>query len=112
MQVTPKTIVSIRYRMKNSRGEVLENIMESAPVSYLHGAGQILPTLESHLTGREAGASASVMVSKAEGFPGLDDDFYFDVIIDQVRWATDEELKRGQPLTTSKNGDCGPECCC
>lgn len=80
MQIANNTLVSIRYSMKNSRGEVLENILEGAPVSYLHGTGHILPSLEANLAGLEAGDKKSIFITKDPGYPDIDDDFYFEVI--------------------------------
>ena len=43
MQIEKNNIVSIRYVMKNSKGDVLENTMNLDPVSYLHGSSAIEP---------------------------------------------------------------------
>ena len=85
LKITLNTVVFIRYRMQNSRGEVLEDILEGNPVSYLHGAHQLHPSLEAKLTGLQPGDRKSVVVARDQDFPDMDDDFCFDVIIDDIR---------------------------
>jgi FKBP-type peptidyl-prolyl cis-trans isomerase SlyD len=108
MEITNKRIVALRYIMKNSRGEELENIMQSQPLEYLHGAGKILPQLELRLEGMKAGEKKSFSFSDESN---SDQEFYFDVIIDEVRIATEKELQIGKPIEKNSN-ECGPGCCC
>ena len=37
MKVKNGTMVSIRYRIMNSKKEVIENLMNGSAISYLHG---------------------------------------------------------------------------
>jgi len=111
MMVEEKTVVSIRYKMKNSKGEVLEDIFDSLPISYLHGKGSILPSLEQELTGLSEGEEKEIFLSKENGFQDLDDDFHVLVVIDKVRYASDEELKNGINPQLPEDY-CGPDGCC
>ncbi len=111
MEVQKNTIVSLRYIMKNSRGEVLENIMDTAAAAYLHGSGNILPALETSLEGLQPGQQKSIFIAGENG-NGLDGIFYFDVLIDDVRIATEEELRKGKPEKHIATNDCGPGCRC
>lgn len=104
-------IVSIRYTMKNSKGEVLENTMEGEPVRYLHGAGSILPSLEAYLAGFQAGEERTLLISDEQGYTGVDDTYSFRVKVEEVHWATEEELHIGGPLPVDKDA-CGSDCCC
>ncbi len=110
MEIEDKTVVSLRYVMKNDRGEVLENTMNGAPVTYLHGGGIILRPLESSLTGLHAGDKKSLSLTNTT-VPGLEYEFYFEVIIDEVRMATEDELVNGKPAAAEKE-NCGPQCRC
>ena len=111
MQVADKMVVSIRYIMKNSKGEVLENTMDGEAVKYLHGAGSILPSLESDLLGMKAGEERTLFISNEQGYTEVDDTYSFRVMVDHVRLATDEELRMGGPLPNDKE-ECGTGCCC
>ncbi len=104
MQVKKDTVVTLRYIMKDNQGEVMEDTMKNSPVQYLHGSGNILPSLESSLEGLTAGEQKSFTVNEKQWNKPL----HFDVIIDEVRIATDEEIKMRRPM---KN-ECGLGCCC
>lgn len=111
MKVATGKVVSIRYNMKNNRGDVLEDIMDKTPVDYLHGAGNMLPALEAKLEGLESGVHLSITISP-ETSPDLNDSFHFDIIIDNVRAATEEEIREGKPLQMVSKDCCSPDCCC
>ena len=101
MQITENKIVSLRYIMKNSSGDVIEDTMVRSPIQYLHGAGKIIPALETAIEGMTAGQKKSFSISD----PGLSENLHFDLVIDEVREATPEEIQNGNPA-------CGPGCCC
>ena len=111
MKISGNAVVSMRYRMKNKEGEVLEDIMQNPPVKYLHGSGNLLPVLEECLEGLQAGAQKSITIS-GEQVAGLNDLLEFDVIIDEVREATAAEIQMGKPVEESPQSGCGPGCCC
>lgn len=100
--IAEKTVVSLRYIMKNKEGEEIENTMNGSPVRYVHGAGKILPELEKALAGMKAGDKRSISIHTPEVFQ-------FDVEIAEVRIATKDEIQTGFPLGKS---DCGPDCHC
>ena len=112
MQIGVNTVVGFRYRMLNGKGEVLEDILEGSPATYLHGSGNIMPALEEQLEGLSAGDSKQIIVSGDTGFAGTDDEFSFEVIIDFVRSATEEEVNLGRPKEQGEEEDCGPDCIC
>lgn len=96
MPIANKSVVSIRYIMKNSSGDVLENTMNNDPVNYLHGSTGILPLLQLQLEGLKAGDKKVVYLKAASGLTS--EDFIFEVIIDQVRIALKEEIMLGYPV--------------
>ena len=101
MVVANQRIVSIRYIMRNNKGEELENNMGDAPIYFLHGSGNMLPALESGLIGLKPGDKKSLSIS-GDMLTGLPEDYHFEIIIDEVRSATEEELLKGrviQPLS-------------
>lgn len=102
MKIADKTVVSLRYIMKNKEGEEIENTFSGPAVQYVHGAGKILPQLETSLTGLKAGDKKQITLE-------VPDTFHFELEIDSIRMATPEEMEAGNPMATS---DCGPGCCC
>ncbi|MGD8580423.1 MAG: FKBP-type peptidyl-prolyl cis-trans isomerase, partial [Lysobacterales bacterium] len=53
-------VVSFHYTLSDETGEQLETSRERQPMSYLHGARNIIPGLEKALEGRSAGDSFQV----------------------------------------------------
>ena len=96
--------MALRYRVRNYRGETLESIMEKGPVHYIQGSGAILPSLENELLGMEAGAAKTIAVPS--------DDLYVDVVIDDVRSATEQEIRNNKFLSGYPEEYCGPGCIC
>ncbi len=67
MKITKDTAVTIRYRISDATGKLLEDGKE--PTSYLHGGyGNTFPKVEEALEGREAGYQASLELSPADAF--------------------------------------------
>ena len=67
-------VVQLRYSLKNSQGEVLDQADKDSPFVYLHGASQIVPGLESALEGLTVGDKKAVSVPPAEGYGEKDPD--------------------------------------
>jgi len=109
MEIAKNTVVSMRYIMKNSKGDVLENTMNSIPVSYLHGAAGILSLLQEQINGLKAGDKKLVYLYAGQGL--TDDDFIFEIIIDQVSAATEEEILLGYPVRVNVP-PCEADCNC
>ena len=110
MYATENCIITLRYGMRNGRGEVLTTLNDSLPFTFLYGSGALLPLLETAVKGMCAGETKMVWVTKEQGFAGIDDDFCFDIIVDDIRAATTEELRLKRQLKNSE--DCGDDCDC
>ena len=107
--VAKNSVVSMRYCMKNNKGEILENTMNGYPISYLHGAAGILSLLQEQLEGLKAGDKKNVYLNSAAGL--TEEDFVFEVIIDQVRAAMEEEILLGYPVAVNVKA-CEADCDC
>lgn len=68
MQISENTVVQIHYTLKNQSGEVLDSSQDAEPLTYLHGAGNIIPGLETALSGREQGEKVNVTVEPDEAY--------------------------------------------
>ena len=109
MCITKDTVVTMRYIMRNSKGVMLEDTMNAAPINYLHGTGSIHPLLQAQLEGLKQGDKKLVYLLKESGL--TDEDFSFEVIIDNVRTALPEELLLGY-LVNIDTGKCDIDCAC
>ena len=74
MQIIDKSVAPIHYTLKNDDGEVLDTSEGRDPLAYLHGAGNIVPGLESELDGKAVGESIEVRVEPKDGYGEKVDD--------------------------------------
>lgn len=68
MQVSENKVVSIHYTLKNNAGEVIDSSTGRAPLSYLHGIGNIIPGLERALEGKSKGDQIEVILAPEEAY--------------------------------------------
>jgi FKBP-type peptidyl-prolyl cis-trans isomerase SlyD len=68
VQIGPDKVVTLHYTVKNDSGEVLDRSEQGEPLSYLHGAGGIVPGLESALAGKVTGDRVSVSIPAAQAY--------------------------------------------
>jgi len=61
-------IVSMHYKLTDDDGNVLDTSEHTEPLSYLHGAGNIIPGLEKALAGKAEGDSLQVSLQPEEGY--------------------------------------------
>lgn len=68
MLIGNNSVVSIHYKLTDTAGEVIDASPENNPLTYLHGAGNIIRGLESQLTGKATGDELSVTVQPEDGY--------------------------------------------
>lgn len=68
MQIARHCVASFNYILTDDSGQVIDSSQSKAPLSYLHGQGQIVPGLEKAMLGRQAGDSFKIEVPAAEGY--------------------------------------------
>ncbi len=83
------SVVTLKYIMKNGRGEILED----RQTTYIHGSPGISALLQRQLEGLEPGQAKKVFLQK--GQEGADDDFTFEIVIEGVRQAMQIHLLSG-----------------
>ncbi len=68
MQIANNVVASIEYTLTDDQGTVIDSSVGGEPLSYLHGAGNIVPGLEDALAGKKVGDSFKVSIPPAEGY--------------------------------------------
>ena len=68
MQIGDRTVATFHYTLTDASGKVIDSSAGGQPLSYLHGAGNIVPGLERELTGRSAGDKLEVTVQPEDGY--------------------------------------------
>ncbi|HEY7117118.1 MAG TPA: peptidylprolyl isomerase [Tepidisphaeraceae bacterium] len=68
MQIAKNTVATIDYTLTDPQGQVIDTSKGRQPLSYLHGASNIIPGLESALEGKSAGEVVNVTVPPEKGY--------------------------------------------
>ena len=68
MLIADKKVASFHYTLSNEQGERIETSRERQPMSYLHGARNIIPGLEKALAGKAAGEQFQVTIPPEEAY--------------------------------------------
>ncbi|MFG6175729.1 peptidylprolyl isomerase [Halomonas sp. THAF12] len=68
MQIAQNSVVAFHYTLTNDAGEVLDSSEGREPLTYLHGAGNIIPGLEKEMEGRTTGDKLQAKVAPEEGY--------------------------------------------
>lgn len=108
MKVADNTVVVIDYTLTNNDGEVIDSSEGAGPLSYLHGAGNIIPGLEEALLGKEAGDAVKATIEPAKAYGERHDQLQQDVPRDlftgvediQVGMQFQSETEQGPVLVT------------
>jgi FKBP-type peptidyl-prolyl cis-trans isomerase SlyD len=87
MPMAPQTtqkVVSFHYTLKDSQGNVLESSFGDEPLRYLEGVGQIIPGLESAITGMQKGDKKTVSVKAADAYGDYEEELVVEVPREQL----------------------------
>ena len=68
MQIGERTVATFHYTLTDAAGKVIDSSDGRAPLSYLHGAGNIVPGLEKEMSGKQLGDAFKVVVAPEEGY--------------------------------------------
>ena len=68
MKNTENPVVAIHYTLTNKAGEKLDSSIGGEPLSYLPGAGNIIPGLESALSATSVGDKLTVTIEAADAY--------------------------------------------
>lgn len=68
MRIAKNTVVSIDYTLTDDDGQVLDSSEGRAPLSYLHGTGNIIAGLERELDGKQTGDHLQVAVAPEDAY--------------------------------------------
>lgn len=99
MKITKDTVVSLRYELFDSEGELLEKVED--PVSYLHGGYDgIFPLVEEALHGKQVGDQCSITLQPDDAFGEYD----HDLVEVEARSSFPEEVAVGMQFEGGPEG--------
>ncbi len=72
MEISDNKVVTLNYTLKDDTGNIIDQ-SEDGQFAYLHGARNIIPGLESALTGNKTGTELNVSIAPADGYGERDE---------------------------------------
>ena len=102
MKITNNSVAAFHYTLKNDEGEVVDTSEGQEPLTYLHGAANIVPGLEQTLEGLEAGGAFEVSIDAKDGYGLINPDLVHSVTRQQLQGS--EELTVGMMFTAENDG--------
>ena len=73
MAISKDKVVSIDYTLTGDNGQVLDSSQGREPLAYLHGAGNIIPGLETALEGKNEGDQLNVSIPPEQAYGTRDE---------------------------------------
>jgi len=73
MNIENNKVVSFDYVLTDSDGQELDSSADGAPLTYLHGASNIIPGLEVELTGKTTGDNLTAVIAPEDAYGVRDD---------------------------------------
>jgi FKBP-type peptidyl-prolyl cis-trans isomerase SlyD len=104
VHIEKNRVVTLHYTLRDERGNVIESSNGRAPLSYLHGKGNIIPGLEQALAGKAAGDKVEVTVTPEQGYGPRDERLV--QVVPRNRIGGGEGLAAGMQVRSS--GPQGP----
>jgi FKBP-type peptidyl-prolyl cis-trans isomerase SlyD len=68
VEITKNKVASIHYTLKNDKGEIIDSSAGQQPLTYLHGAGNLIPGMEEGLEGKVMGNKLELSIEPARGY--------------------------------------------
>jgi FKBP-type peptidyl-prolyl cis-trans isomerase SlyD len=68
MEITKNKVASIHYTLKNTNGEIIDSSAGHEPLTYLHGAGNLIPGMEEGLEGKVTGNKFELAIEPEKGY--------------------------------------------
>jgi FKBP-type peptidyl-prolyl cis-trans isomerase SlyD len=101
MQITKNKVAAIHYTLKDNGGTIIDSSEGREPLSYLHGAGNLIMGMEEGLEGKAKGDKFNLKISPEKGYGEKDEN-----LIQQVPRSAfgDQEIKPGMRFSTNQGG--------
>ncbi len=90
-KIEKNVVVTLDYRL-----EVNGNEIDSGPIQFLQGYGNIIPGLESQIEGMDLGEEREIIVKAQDAYGEYDEDLEIDIPLST--FPEDFEIKLGHPM--------------
>lgn len=93
MQIEKNKVVEIDYTLKDDNGQLLDSSEGKQPLSYIQGAGNLIPGVENALEGKSSGERVEITVPPETGYGVRDDSLVLSV--ERDKFSQFEDLQEG-----------------
>ena len=97
MQVKKNKVVSIHYKLKDNKGNMLDSSEGREPLSYIHGNGNLIAGMEEGLEGKKTGDKVDLKISPDKAYGNRNETLVQDV---PKTAFGDQEVKPGMQFNT------------
>ena len=104
MNITNKAYVAFDYKLTLDSGEKVDSSEDSQPLSFITGAGQIIPGLEKAMMGMTTGDNVKISVEPEDAYGLVNPELFQEVPKNQ--FPSDVEIQPG--MTFQAQGPQGP----
>ncbi len=98
MQISKNKVVTLKYRLTDDDGDLIDESTDAEPMAYIHGVGNLIPGLEAALEGKQKGDALKVTVNPDEGFGDRNDELTR--VVSRTVFDFVEELEVGMQFQT------------
>lgn len=71
MKITKNAVVEFSYELE-VEGQIVDRTTNEKPLDYIHGTGSLLPKLEEHIEGMQAGDKFEITLAPADAYGEVD----------------------------------------
>ena len=94
--IAENTVGIFHYTLTNDAGETLDSSEGQDPMPYLHGSGNIIPGLETHMVGKKAGDAFVAVIQPADAYGEFNPEAFIQV--PRAQLPEDIEFEKGLQL--------------
>jgi FKBP-type peptidyl-prolyl cis-trans isomerase SlyD len=97
LMIGKNAVVAIHYTLRDDAGQIMDSSSGGEPLTYLHGAKNLISGLEKELGGRIAGQSFAATIPPAEAYGETDPELI--QVLDKEMFQGVDEIEVGMQLT-------------
>jgi len=102
LMIGKNSVVSLHYTLKNDSGEVLDSSDGKSPLTYLHGANNLISGLENELQGKTAGVKFDVVIAPEQAYGEVNQEFI--QVISKEMFQGVEKVEPGMTFVAQGDG--------
>lgn len=99
-------VVTIHYTLKDNAGKTIDSSANGDPLTYLEGAGNIIPGLEAALSPLKTGDKKTVKVKAADGYGEKSEEHF--VTVPRNQFPKDVQIKVGDTFQSGSGHHARP----